>query len=506
MNYYITHSDRNFVGTSEKLFDSLALHSKHKILYFTVNFDYDASKYDNVIPIRIDSEVVADSTLKKVGVGVNVNMLFFKSRICWEALKQGNHQYCYLDSDCMALDNCDEVFNDWCRIKRHPLLNRNVYDFMICDGKGSPSAKGGFDLTLCVEYPLFTHLGVDIKKRPLEYRQSNIILFNNNCSEVIEKWKTLCEDPLITNNSSTYAPMGDETVLNTLLWAEDFNDNLGYISVNIPSNVDGVWCDDKRVRTFIDAMKSPTPRKKEIFPFCEIPSSDTICDLKFLHGRTTPSQQSMIQNELIVGWKRTREIPLVREDVMFNMGARFPTGRGVEVGTFKGEFSKEIMNRWGGTLYMVDVWRGLGDEYNDISDHGDNDFYREAMNNTMGFEDRAIMIRATSIDAAKIFADNTLDFVYIDANHAYDFVREDIQAWLPKIKSGGYLCGHDYLDMDWYNDPNFAENGKDKFIYSNGIFMGVFGVNPAVDEFCKEHGYTPTITTEWFGSWFIQIR
>ena len=44
-------------------------------------------------------------------------------------------------------------------------------------------------------------------------------------------------------------------------------------------------------------------------------------------------------------------------------------GYGVEVGTFKGEFSKQILNNWNGTLYMVDVWRGLDESYEDSSNH-----------------------------------------------------------------------------------------------------------------------------------------
>ena len=73
------------------------------------------------------------------------------------------------------------------------------------------------------------------------------------------------------------------------------------------------------------------------------------------------------------------------------------------------------------------------------------------------------------------------------------------------VKKGGYLCGHDYLCFDWYGDPNYAENKKDKFIWSTeGDYMGVFGVNPAVDEFCQKYGYDLNVTKEWFGSWYIK--
>jgi len=185
----------------------------------------------------------------------------------------------------------------------------------------------------------------------------------------------------------------------------------------------------------------------------------------------------------------------------------FPLGKGAEIGTFKGGFSREIINHWSGVLYMVDVWRALGDEYLDASNHAQHTTaYAETMESIRGMEDQGVMIRATSEVASDIFANESLDFVYIDANHAYDFVVQDISLWYPKVKKGGYLGGHDYIAMDWYKDANFLPNGKDKHIWSGNMnfYHGVFGVNPAVDEFCKEKGYTPIITEEWFGSWMIK--
>lgn len=197
-----------------------------------------------------------------------------------------------------------------------------------------------------------------------------------------------------------------------------------------------------------------------------------------------------------------------RIELIKQIGNEFPNGMGVEVGTFKGEFSKEILNVWEGTLYMIDVWKGLGEEYVDMSNHKNFDYeiFGETMKNIEGFEERAIMIRASSEKASNLFYERSLDFVYIDANHAYEFVKQDIEIWFPKVKRGGYLCGHDYLKIDWWNDPNFADNKIDKHIWSGEgkFYHGVFGVNPAVDAFCKKYGFSLTTTDEWFGSWLIQ--
>lgn len=48
--------------------------------------------------------------------------------------------------------------------------------------------------------------------------------------------------------------------------------------------------------------------------------------------------------------------------------------------------------------------------------------------------------------AAGCFADGNLDFVYLNARRYAGAVREDLNLWTPKIRSGGLLAGHDYLD------------------------------------------------------------
>jgi hypothetical protein len=49
-----------------------------------------------------------------------------------------------------------------------------------------------------------------------------------------------------------------------------------------------------------------------------------------------------------------------------------------------------------------------------------------------------------SAKSAYLFADNSLEFVFVDADHRYDAVKRDLNAWMPKIKIGGILAGDDY--------------------------------------------------------------
>lgn len=204
--------------------------------------------------------------------------------------------------------------------------------------------------------------------------------------------------------------------------------------------------------------------------------------------------------------EQSREVTI--PEMLKNIEAK----KAVEVGVFKAQFSKHILENWPGTLWLVDPWRAFeeGEGYVDASNHKEHQTaYLEAMQNIEGYESRAFMLRGLSSDMASRFEDNSLDFVYIDGNHAYDWVKEDIELWWPKIKQGGILAGHDYLDLDW-TGGEFAENGKDKHIWMKGNehtelhYAGLFGVNPAVDEFADKNNLTLVLTKEWLGTWIIE--
>lgn len=100
-------------------------------------------------------------------------------------------------------------------------------------------------------------------------------------------------------------------------------------------------------------------------------------------------------------------------------------------------------------LYSVDPYRHFDTGYIDVMNmsqvHFDILHYR-VTKRLSPFGERSVLLRETSEQAAKRFEDESLDFVYIDANHSYEAVQQDIAAWAPKVRYGGLIAGDDFND------------------------------------------------------------
>ena len=92
-------------------------------------------------------------------------------------------------------------------------------------------------------------------------------------------------------------------------------------------------------------------------------------------------------------------------------------------------------------FYCVDNWKGS------IEHLGNPELpklYEIFTKNMEPVKDHYTPVKMNSLEAVNLFPNESLDFVFIDASHEYEDVKEDIKAWLPKVKIGGILAGHDY--------------------------------------------------------------
>lgn len=117
---------------------------------------------------------------------------------------------------------------------------------------------------------------------------------------------------------------------------------------------------------------------------------------------------------------------------------------GVEVGVEKGEYSRVLCEHNPQLkLYSVDPWRAYKAYRDHISQSKLDRFYEESKRLLAPYNNCQIM-REFSVEAAKKFSKGSLDFVYIDGNHEFQQVTNDIAVWSKKVRKGGIVAGHDF--------------------------------------------------------------
>jgi len=120
---------------------------------------------------------------------------------------------------------------------------------------------------------------------------------------------------------------------------------------------------------------------------------------------------------------------------------------GAEVGSHTGTTTKSLLkHNYDLHLYAVDLWGPVPDEVGGGTQYKGYDFKKNKrrFNEVIGpFLDRITVLKGLSWEMANEVEDETLDFVFLDADHEYESVIKDIRAWTPKLKSNGTLCGHD---------------------------------------------------------------
>ena len=164
---------------------------------------------------------------------------------------------------------------------------------------------------------------------------------------------------------------------------------------------------------------------------------------------------------------------------------------GAEVGVLRGESSRVLLERLPDLrLYMVDAWAVYaphtsyylsGDSAARLTAERQEAHRREATSSTEFAADRRVVLHMDSRTAADRVKDLELDFAFLDADHTYEAIAADLRRWWPKVRVGGFLCGHDF------------GHPRDR--------RGIWGVSRAVNEFAEE--YQASVQTGHSTVWWV---
>ena len=146
---------------------------------------------------------------------------------------------------------------------------------------------------------------------------------------------------------------------------------------------------------------------------------------------------------------------------------------GAEIGVEQGLFSELILSFVKPKkLYLIDSWIDVmtgkfQNQRETLRQEKNYNEVRKKFQNHLAVE----IVRESSENASKLFKNNSLDWIYIDADHSYEGVSKDLGTWGEKIKIGGFMCGH-----DWTTKP--TKKGR-----------VIFGVNRAVEEYILKNKF-----------------
>jgi hypothetical protein len=184
-----------------------------------------------------------------------------------------------------------------------------------------------------------------------------------------------------------------------------------------------------------------------------------------------------------------------RDELPAILNRRGLVGTGVEIGVKLGKYSDYLLSNWkGAKLISIDPWlEAEPEEYIDranVPQDQHEQFYKRTRELLAQYGPRSEIWRLGSVEGAAKVPDRSVDFVYIDARHDYDSVKEDLEAWFPKVRPSGVIAGHDYADGEF---P-----------------QGIFGVKRAVDEFFAARGIPVHSTdgrppAEMFATWIVEV-
>lgn len=161
--------------------------------------------------------------------------------------------------------------------------------------------------------------------------------------------------------------------------------------------------------------------------------------------------------------------------------------RVIEIGSWVGESAIALQSGFGpagGTVFCIDTWEGSStDSTGAIAKRVGYDALFQYFLGNVGdlIDDTIKVIRGSSLDVAEAFGESgpqDADLIFIDANHDYEWVLEDLHAWIDHVADDGILCGHDFT-------------------------LGFPGVVEAVQEFCAGFGVEPKLMEHTL-LWYIE--
>jgi hypothetical protein len=156
-------------------------------------------------------------------------LLIERPKIVAHALEHFAETVAYIDTDSIATDKINSIFDYFDGGSSYPYFTEGIYEYLIVNGRGGAESRE--DLSGTLEAPACELFGIDQSARST-YRQTGYFVAGQNCLDWLNEWAWMCQHPAIMRNNAWYASFNEETLANCLLWKHKQLNGLPYCYIN----------------------------------------------------------------------------------------------------------------------------------------------------------------------------------------------------------------------------------------------------------------------------------
>jgi autotransporter strand-loop-strand O-heptosyltransferase len=280
--YFITHTTKNYEEITLNLIKSLKKYSSNPIRVYTIDYNAENNLRELAECVRLDLNLPEisknDFVLENGNSYVKRESLrtFFtlsaKIDSLIHASESGIEKWVYLDSDCLANYNVDDLFDYSERVGEYPLATLGPLEILLVRGKdgmfrGNPWWKndGTYDPEATLEWPLMKFFQMESNQRG-DYCTTNIIVGSSKNLPFLNLWRSTRDVIASLPDFFEYAPLHEETIYNVLCWRNfDFSKTipLSYVNVVDSSTVEHFFQTEVEADThFSTFYKVPSDKNK----------------------------------------------------------------------------------------------------------------------------------------------------------------------------------------------------------------------------------------------------
>ena len=285
---YVLYATENYFDIVRMACKSLRTFSKLPIFVYLLDSDLKID-IENVTTINWKSNFSGIDDANKPSISNYYidrksqkifELLIQRPLIVKDSLENYSNVVAYVDSDSIATQYCDRIFDMYDSKLDYPYFAEGIYEYLHINGRGGAETRE--DMSTTLEHPACELFGVNQYIRQ-KYRQTGYFVAGPNTIDFLEEWSWMCNHPKVLKDFQHYAAYHEETIANVLLWKYGHLDGLPLIYTNGNNQtIDKIFKEE----LFIG-------KPRNIGPWFKIPGKEE--DLLFVHGE----KRGFIQEEMI---------------------------------------------------------------------------------------------------------------------------------------------------------------------------------------------------------------